>query len=135
MSQSNHQMNSQNLIYQPSTALLDSPSATSSASCNKQKKIKKHFIDFRSDTVTTPTQKMRKAMFKAAVGDDVYKDDPTVIKLQKYAADLFGKEAALYVPTGCMGNSCGLLGHTNRGQEIICADDCHIIQLERGFVS
>ncbi len=68
-------------------------------------------IDLRSDTVTKPTPEMREAMAKAEVGDDVYEDDPTVNKLQEMAAEMLGKEAALFVPSGTMGNLLALLTH------------------------
>ncbi|HBQ87343.1 MAG TPA: threonine aldolase, partial [Syntrophomonas sp.] len=68
-------------------------------------------IDLRSDTVTQPTDEMREAMFRAAVGDDVYGDDPTVNELEKYAADITGKEAALFVPSGTFGNQLALFTH------------------------
>ena len=72
-------------------------------------------IDLRSDTVTKPTPAMRKAMAEAEVGDDVYGEDPTVNRLQERAAEVFGKEAALFVPSGCMGNSICVKLHTNHG--------------------
>lgn len=93
------------------------------------------FIDLRSDTVTQPTQKMREAMFKAEVGDDVYGDDPTVNELEKYAAELVGKEAALFVPSGTFGNQLSLFTHCKRGNEVILGDDCHIVMHEVGAPS
>jgi threonine aldolase len=92
----------------------------------------KKFIDLRSDTVTKPSDAMRKAMFEAEVGDDVYKEDPTVNKLEKYAAELLGKEAALYVPSGVMGNQICLSVLTRPGDEVICEKDAHIFQYESG---
>ena len=92
-------------------------------------------IDLRSDTVTQPTEKMRQAMFNAVVGDDVYDDDPTVKELEKYAADLVGKEAALFVPSGTFGNQLALLTHCRRGDEVILGDDCHIVAHEVGAAS
>lgn len=92
-------------------------------------------IDFRSDTVTKPTDKMRDAMFHAMVGDDVYGDDPTVNELEAFAAELVGKEASLFVPSGTFGNQVALLTHCNRGDEVIVADDCHIVQHEVGAAS
>ena len=89
-------------------------------------------VDFRSDTLTKPTDEMRKAIFEAEVGDDVYGEDPTVNKLEKLAADKVGKEAALFVPTGTMGNQLALLAHTNRGQEVILEDWAHIYRYEVG---
>lgn len=88
------------------------------------------FIDLRSDTVTQPTQNMRQAMFTAEVGDDVYGDDPTVNVLEKYAAKLVGKEAAIFVPSGTMGNQLALFTHCTRGNEVIIGDDCHIVTHE-----
>lgn len=94
-----------------------------------------HFIDLRSDTVTKPTQKMREAMYSAEVGDDVYGDDPTVKELEEYAAQIAGKEAALFVPSGTFGNQLALLTHCRRGDEVILGDDCHIVQHEAGASS
>lgn len=88
--------------------------------------------DFRSDTVTKPTQKMREAIFSADVGDDVYGDDPTVIKLEKLSAEMLGKEAALFIPSGTFGNQLALLTHTKRGDEVILGDFCHIVMHEVG---
>ncbi len=90
------------------------------------------YLDFRSDTVTLPTEKMRKAMAGAIVGDDVYGDDPTVNKLEELAASLLGKEAALFVPSGTFANQVAILTHTNRGDEIIIGHDSHIIMHEVG---
>jgi threonine aldolase len=92
----------------------------------------KTIIDLRSDTVTKPSKEMRKAMFEAEVGDDVYKEDPTVNELEKYAAELLGKESALYVPSGVMGNQICLNVLTNPGDEMICEKDAHIFQYESG---
>lgn len=88
------------------------------------------YIDLRSDTVTQPTEEMREAIYKAKVGDDVYSDDPTVNELEEYAANVVGKEAALFVPTGTFGNQLALLTHCNHGDEVILGDDCHIVQHE-----
>jgi len=90
------------------------------------------FIDLRSDTVTRPSEAMRKAIYNAEVGDDVFKEDPTVNKLQEYAAELLGKEAALYVPSGTMANQICLRILTEPGDEIICEKDCHIFNYESG---
>lgn len=92
-------------------------------------------IDLRSDTVTKPTQEMREAMFNAIVGDDVYQDDPTAIRLEEIAAELVGKEAALFVPSGTFGNQLALLTHTNRGDEVILEANCHIKKYEVGASS
>lgn len=89
-------------------------------------------IDFRSDTITAPTDEMRKAMYQAEVGDDVYGEDPTINKLEMIAAQKVGKEAALFVPTGTMGNQLALLVHTKRGQEAILEDWAHIYRFEVG---
>ncbi|MDN0081152.1 low-specificity L-threonine aldolase [Crenobacter sp. SG2305] len=89
-------------------------------------------IDVRSDTVTHPTRAMREAMLNAEVGDDVYGDDPTVHRLERLAADLLGKEAALFVPTGNFGNQLALFTHCGRGDEVILGDDCHIVWHETG---
>ncbi|HQJ38413.1 MAG TPA: low-specificity L-threonine aldolase [Bacillota bacterium] len=93
------------------------------------------YIDLRSDTVTQPTDEMREAMAKAIVGDDVYGDDPTVCLLEKKAAEYAGKEAALFVPSGTMGNQLAVMTHTKRGNEIIAEENCHIIQHEVGAVA
>lgn len=89
-------------------------------------------IDLRSDTVTKPSQEMRNAMANAEVGDDVYKEDPTANRLQKYCAELFGKEDALFVPSGVMGNQLCLNVLTQPGDEIICDKKAHIFQYESG---
>src|SRR5882672_6946303 len=82
-------------------------------------------IDLRSDTVTKPTPEMRRAMAEAEVGDDVYGEDPTVNRLERRAAEIFGKEAALFVPTGTMANTIGVKLHTEHGQEVICETRSH----------
>ena len=92
-------------------------------------------IDIRSDTVTQPTQGMRKAMIDADVGDDVLGDDPTVIKLQNKAAKLLGKEAALYVPSGTMSNQVAIKIQTIPGDQLICDELSHIYHYEGGGVS
>lgn len=94
-----------------------------------------NFIDLRSDTVTWPTDQMREAMKEAAVGDDVYGDDPTTIELESYAASLTGKEAALFVPSGTFGNQLALFTHCRRGQEVVLDDASHIVQHEAGASS
>jgi threonine aldolase len=90
------------------------------------------FIDLRSDTVTRPSEGMRKAMYKAEVGDDVFQEDPSVNKLQEFAAELLGKEAALFVSSGVMGNQICLNVLTNPGDEVICERDSHIFNYESG---
>lgn len=92
-------------------------------------------IDLRSDTVTQPTDAMRSAMAGAQVGDDVLDEDPTIHQLQKLAADKMGKESALFVLSGTMGNLVSLLTHCNRGDEIILGDRCHIFLNEVGGAS
>jgi len=92
-------------------------------------------IDIRSDTVTKPTDAMRKAMAEAEVGDDVYGDDPTVKKLENLGAKMLGKEAALFVPSGTFGNQLALFTWCNRGTEVILGEECHIIQHEAGAAS
>src|SRR5690606_1946744 len=89
-------------------------------------------IDLRSDTVTKPTEAMRKAMAAADVGDDVYGEDPTVNRLQERAAEIFGKEAALFVPTGSMGNQIAVKLHTEPGCEVIIEERGHIFNYELG---
>lgn len=92
-------------------------------------------IDLRSDTVTKPTPKMREAMFNAEVGDDCYGEDPTVNALEQLAAEKIGKEAAMYVPTGTMGNTSAIMTHVKHGDSIILEPECHIYYYERGNLS
>jgi threonine aldolase len=92
-------------------------------------------IDLRSDTVTRPTPGMRAAMMSAEVGDDVYGEDPTVNKLELRAAEIFGREAAIFVPTGTMGNQIAIRLHTQHGQEVICEARAHIMDWEMAMVS
>jgi threonine aldolase len=92
-------------------------------------------IDLRSDTVTRPTPAMRRAMADAEVGDDVYGEDPTVNRLEDNAARLLGKEAALFVPTGTMGNTIAIKLHTEHGQEVICESRCHILNYELSMMA
>jgi len=87
-------------------------------------------LDFRSDTVTQPTEQMREAMAKADVGDDVYQEDPTVNKLQEMAAEIIGMESGLFVPSGTMGNLASILAHCQRGDEIIVGQKAHIFMYE-----
>src|SRR5215218_2871199 len=89
-------------------------------------------IDLRSDTVTKPTPEMRRAMAEAEVGDDVYGEDPTVNLLQERAAAIFGHEAALFVPTGSMGNQIAVKLHTRAGDEILIEERGHIFNYELG---
>ncbi|HWP42930.1 MAG TPA: GntG family PLP-dependent aldolase [Blastocatellia bacterium] len=88
------------------------------------------YIDLRSDTVTKPTAEMREAMAKAEVGDDVYLEDPTVNRLQELAASMLGKEAALFVPSGTMGNQICVRLHTQPGQEVITEERSHMFNYE-----
>ena len=92
-------------------------------------------IDFRSDTVTHPTPEMRRAMAEAELGDDVHRDDPTAIRLEEMAADRLGKEAAMFVASGTMGNLVSVLAHAQRGDEIILGDKAHIFRSEAGGAS
>jgi len=92
-------------------------------------------VDLRSDTVTRPTPAMRAAMAAAEVGDDVYGEDPTVNRLQARAAELFQREAALFVPTGCMGNLLAILGWTQRSNEVICEQRAHVNLYELASMS
>ena len=89
-------------------------------------------VDLRSDTVTRPSKEMRQVMANAPVGDDVYGEDPTVNRLEKMAAELLGKEAALFVPSGTMGNLVALLSHCARGDEYIAGQEAHIYRWEGG---
>lgn len=92
----------------------------------------KPLLDLRSDTVTRPTQGMRAAMHAAEVGDDVFGEDPTVNRLQERVAELLGKEAALFVPSGTMSNQIAVKVHTQPGDELICDVNCHIYNYEAG---
>jgi threonine aldolase len=89
-------------------------------------------IDLRSDTVTHPTAEMRRAMFEAEIGDDVYGEDPTVNRLEKMAAERTGKEAALFTTSGTQSNLIAVLTHTRHGNEIILGSDAHIFLYEVG---
>lgn len=89
-------------------------------------------IDLRSDTVTRPTAGMRDAMLRAAVGDDVFREDPTVNQLEERVASLLGKEAALFVPSGTMSNQIAIKAHTQPGDELLCDVNCHIYNYEAG---
>jgi threonine aldolase len=96
---------------------------------------KDHLVDLRSDTVTRPTPEMRRAMAEAEVGDDVYGEDPTVNRLEARAAQMFGKEAALFVPTGCMGNLIAIKVWTHHGDEVICEERSHVNLYELASMS
>jgi threonine aldolase len=92
-------------------------------------------IDLRSDTITLPTEEMRRAMYEAEVGDDVHREDPTVNRLEELAAETLGKEAALFTPSGTMSNLIGVLVHTRPGDEIIMGSEAHILWYEVGGAS
>ena len=92
-------------------------------------------VDLRSDTVTRPTPAMRRAMAEAEVGDDVYLEDPTVNTLERRAAEIFGKEAALFVPSGCMGNLIAIKVWTHHGDEVICEERSHVNLYELASMS
>ncbi len=92
-------------------------------------------IDLRSDTLTLPTQAMREAMYRAELGDDVYGEDPTVNRLQELAAEIMGKEAALLVPSGSMGNTAAVMAHVGRGEAFLVGDRSHIYLYEQGSAS
>ena len=95
----------------------------------------RRWIDLRSDTVTQPSAKMRAAMAQAEVGDDVYGEDPTLNRLEERAAEVFQKPAALFVPTGTMGNVIGIKLHTNHGEEVICDARAHILDWELSMMA
>jgi threonine aldolase len=94
-----------------------------------------NIVDLRSDTFTKPTSAMRRAMAEAEVGDDVYLEDPTVNRLEKRAAEIFGKEAALFVPSGCMGNLIAIKVWTHHGDEVICDERSHVNMYELASMS
>jgi threonine aldolase len=97
--------------------------------------VPSQLIDLRSDTVTRPTPAMRAAMASADVGDDVYGEDPTINRLEALAAELFGREASIFVPTGTMGNQIAIRLHTEHGQEVICEARSHILDWEMAMMS
>ena len=93
-------------------------------------------IDFRSDTVTKPTEEMRIAMFEAEVGDDVFEEDPTVQQLETKTAEILGKEAGLFVPSGTMGNLIAMMTHCwRRGEEVLAGNQSHVVMYEQGGVA
>ncbi|MBB5346054.1 threonine aldolase family protein [Tunturibacter empetritectus] len=92
-------------------------------------------IDLRSDTVTRPTAAMREAMASAEVGDDVYSEDPTLNRLEKEAAEVFGREASIFVPTGTMGNQIAIRLHTQHGKEVICEARSHVLDWEMAMMA
>ncbi|MGH9326248.1 MAG: threonine aldolase family protein [Terriglobia bacterium] len=95
----------------------------------------KTLIDLRSDTVTRPTAAMRRAMAEAEVGDDVYHEDPTVNRLQERAAEIFRREAALFIPSGTMGNQTAIKVHTHHGEEVICEERAHLYTIEMAMMA
>jgi threonine aldolase len=92
-------------------------------------------VDLRSDTVTRPTPEMRRAMAEADVGDDVYGEDPTINRLEQRAAEILGREAAIFVPSGTMGNQIAIKVHTRPGQEVICEERAHIFNYEMAMLA
>ena len=112
--------------------------SSQSASLTEQtpsKEVRSAIIDLRSDTVTRPTAEMRRVMAEAEVGDDVYGEDPTVNRLEQRAAEIFAREAAIFVPTGSMGNQIAIKIHTQPGQEIICESRAHVYNWEMATLS
>src|SRR5471032_2880011 len=91
-------------------------------------------IDLRSDTVTMPSDEMRRAMASAEVGDDVYGEDPTINRLEARAAEIFDRESAIFVPSGTMGNQIAIKLHTRPGQEILCEERGHIFNYEMAML-
>ena len=92
-------------------------------------------IDYRSDTVTKPTPGMKEAMMNAAVGDDVFGEDPSINQLETMAAAMFGIEAAVFCPSGTMTNQIAVKCHTQPGDEVICDESAHVYQYEAGGVA
>ena len=92
-------------------------------------------VDLRSDTVTKPTPEMRRAMAEAEVGDDVYGEDPTINRLERRAAEVFEREAAIFVPSGSMGNTIAIKIHTRPGQEVICDERGHVFNYEMAMMA
>lgn len=111
------------------------PSVSNSTIDAAPPKIGVQTVDLRSDTVTKPTPEMRRAMAEAEVGDDVYAEDPTVNQLQQRAAEIFGREAAIFVPSGSMGNLIAIKVWTHHSNEVICEDLGHINQYEMASMS
>ena len=106
-----------------------------SSAADNRSKAANSFIDLRSDTVTKPSPEMRHAMFEAEVGDDVYGEDPTINRLERRAAEIFGREAALFVPSGTMGNQIAIKLHTTHGQEVICEERGHVFNYEMAMMA
>src|ERR1700676_2290631 len=116
-------------------ATMNPVTATQSVSELEKQPASLAAVDLRSDTVTRPTPEMRRAMAEAVVGDDCYGEDPTVNRLQSRAAEILGREAALLVPTGSMGNLVAIKVWTHHGNEVICEERGHINQFEMGAMS
>jgi threonine aldolase len=102
---------------------------------NAEPRTRVSTVDLRSDTVTKPTPEMRRAMAEAEVGDDVYGEDPTINRLEQRAAEIFGREAAIFVPSGTMGNQIAIKIHTRPGQEVICEERGHIFNYEMAMMA
>ena len=110
-------------------------SSTHSQSATQSSEDVRLLVDLRSDTVTRPSPEMRRAMMEAEVGDDVYGEDPTINRLEQRAAEIFGREAAIFVPTGTMGNQIAVKIHTRAGQEIVCEERAHIWNYEMAMIA
>ena len=109
-----------------------------SSAADPEVSVKRHLIEvieLRSDTFTKPSPEMRRAMFEAEVGDDVYGEDPTLNRLEKRAAEICGREAALFVPSGMMGNQIAIKLHTHHGQEVICEERSHVFEYELAMMA
>ena len=114
---------------------MPAPSVTDPEKELRTPPSEENIVDLRSDTVTRPTPAMRRAMAEAEVGDDVYLEDPTVNALERRAAEIFGKEASLFVPTGCMGNLIAIKVWTHHGDEVICEERSHVNLYELASMS
>jgi threonine aldolase len=112
---------------------METKLATTESSTEAKKQMRA--IDLRSDTVTRPTPEMRRAMAEAEVGDDVYGEDPTINRLEERAAQVFEREASIFVPTGTMGNQIAIKIHTHHGQEIVCEERGHIFNYEMAMLA
>ncbi len=110
-------------------------SSAKAATETPEEPLRAKAVDLRSDTVTLPTPEMRRAMAEAEVGDDVYGEDPTVNRLEARAAEIFAREAAIFVPSGTMGNQIAIKIHTRPGQEVICEERAHILDYEMAMLA
>ncbi|MGZ4822841.1 MAG: threonine aldolase family protein, partial [Terriglobales bacterium] len=108
---------------------------TSSGRAENTERARVTTVDLRSDTVTKPTPEMRRAMAEAEVGDDVYGEDPTINRLEQRAAEIFGREGAIFVPSGTMGNTVAIKIHTRPGQEVICDERGHVFNYEMAMMA